>query len=312
MNSMLTKALATEEPGEPTALPFVAASSASGHDTPAIRRCRLGRQLRQLRQDSALRLEDAAATIDVAPSTLSRIETGQAPARTSYVQILLDLYGVSDPQQRRHLTDLAREGQRKDLPANLRDLLPAATRQYLGLEAAASEICCFADQVVPDLLQTRGYAESVLRVTRPGVLVNEIRDLVGLTIRRQERIRRNGTRLRTILDEAALLRPVGNAQVMADQIGHLAALASGDNMDVQVMPLTDPWPVLGSPFTLLAFSDPRDYAAALWASPGGQPVLSTHPSETKSVGTTFTSLSHAAMSTTASGLLLRQLTARVR
>ncbi len=138
MTSTATKALAAKEPADSVALSAATVGSAFGHDSPAIRRGRLGRQFPQLRQASALRLEDAAATIGVAPSTLSRIETGQTSARTSYVRILLDLYGVSDPQQRRHLTDLAREGQRKDLPARLRDLLPAATRRYLGLEAAAS------------------------------------------------------------------------------------------------------------------------------------------------------------------------------
>ena len=38
---------------------------------------------RRLREARLLRLEDVAARLGVAPSTLSRIETGLAPARTS-------------------------------------------------------------------------------------------------------------------------------------------------------------------------------------------------------------------------------------
>src|SRR5580658_4974788 len=91
-------------------------------DTPAFRGHRLGLSLRQMRQTSSLRLEDVAARLDLAPSTLPRIETGKAPARTSYVKMMLDLYGVDDPGQVRLLTDLAIEGQRKDSWADLESL----------------------------------------------------------------------------------------------------------------------------------------------------------------------------------------------
>jgi hypothetical protein len=52
--------------------------------SPVLRRHQLGRDLRQLREARSLRLEDVAAHADVAPSTLSRIQTGKAPTRTSY------------------------------------------------------------------------------------------------------------------------------------------------------------------------------------------------------------------------------------
>src|SRR6266700_7046778 len=80
---------------------------------PAIRRRRLGADLRQLREQRSLRLEEVADQLGVAPSTLSRIETGKAPTRTSYLAVMLDLYGVADPARRRLLMDMAREGQRK-------------------------------------------------------------------------------------------------------------------------------------------------------------------------------------------------------
>ena len=42
----------------------------------------------------------------MAASTVSHIETGLAPARTSYVNALLSLYGLADPDERRRLTGL--------------------------------------------------------------------------------------------------------------------------------------------------------------------------------------------------------------
>jgi transcriptional regulator with XRE-family HTH domain len=49
---------------------------------PAMSRQLLGTRLRQLREAHGLLLADATHRLGVAPSTLSRIETGRAPTRT--------------------------------------------------------------------------------------------------------------------------------------------------------------------------------------------------------------------------------------
>ena len=109
----------------------------SGPDNPAARRRALGTTLRQLREDRAFRLEDVAAHLGVAPSTLSRIETGKAPTRASYLTLLLTLYGVDDPTDRTELAELARDGQHKGWWDDHTDLIPTAARTYYGLESAA-------------------------------------------------------------------------------------------------------------------------------------------------------------------------------
>jgi transcriptional regulator with XRE-family HTH domain len=80
---------------------------------PGGNRQRLGSDLRRLREARSLRLEDVAREIGISPGTLSRIETGRALARTCYVAVMLDMYGVNDADEGRRLADLAREGQRK-------------------------------------------------------------------------------------------------------------------------------------------------------------------------------------------------------
>src|ERR1700758_3067915 len=74
---------------------------------PTIRRHQLGAELRKLRETRGYLLQDVAAKLDVAPSTVSRIETGKAPTRTSYVHTMLDFYEVNDPGRQRYLADLA-------------------------------------------------------------------------------------------------------------------------------------------------------------------------------------------------------------
>lgn len=111
---------------------------------PGNARHRLGRELRELRKARSMRLEDAAARLEVAPSTLSRIETGKAPTRVSYLAVLLDLYGADDTARCRRLADLAREGRYQDWWADYDGLLPGGAGHYLGPETAASHVSCFA------------------------------------------------------------------------------------------------------------------------------------------------------------------------
>ena len=80
---------------------------------PTVRRRRLGTELRRLRDKSGYKLEEVAAELGVAPSTLSRIETGKAPTKSAYLNQLLEMYGVRDAGARQVLVDMAREGHRK-------------------------------------------------------------------------------------------------------------------------------------------------------------------------------------------------------
>src|SRR6202000_1988915 len=60
---------------------------------PTVRRRRLGTELRKLRESNGHKLEEVAAELGVAPSTLSRIETGKAPTKSAYLNQMLEMYG---------------------------------------------------------------------------------------------------------------------------------------------------------------------------------------------------------------------------
>src|SRR6266571_79837 len=138
----------TVSAGPASAGPASAGPASAG---PTMRRRRLGADLRQLREQKSLRLEEVADHLGVAPSTLSRIETGKAPTRTSYLAFMLDLYDVADPARRRLLMDMAREGQRKGWWMAYDDVLPPGAGTYLGLEAEAAALLGFHERVLPGL-----------------------------------------------------------------------------------------------------------------------------------------------------------------
>src|SRR6185437_5156403 len=146
-----------------------AARAADPTQARALGRRRLGSDLRRLRQAQSLRLEDVAARLDLAPTTLSRIETGKAPVRAAYLTVMLDLYHVDDPSERDQLTDLAHDGWHASWHDAYRSLLPAGASHYLDLESAAQHVRSYTVHAIPGLLQARGYAAAAIQAARPGL-----------------------------------------------------------------------------------------------------------------------------------------------
>ena len=274
---------------------------------PAVSRHRLGTQLRQLRQDHALRLADVAAELGVVGSTLSRIETGKAPARASYVRVLLDLYHVTDPRQRRQLTELAKHGHHHDWYADAADLLPAELLRYYGLEAAATRILAFGTSVIPDLLQTPDYAAAAWHAARPGITPLQADRLAALTGHRQKAHDDAGHDLHAVIDEAALLRPLGSPQITAAQIDHLAWHATAPRLTIQILPISTPWPVLSPPFAILTFTGTDDADTACTTGTGGQAAVTSHPPAVRGLRAAFTALAGAALPPAQSAHLLTRL-----
>lgn len=258
--------------------------------SPAISRHQLGTHLRQLRKARSLRLEDAASTLGVMPSTLSRIETGQAPTKTLYLRALLDLYGVNDPVRREQLTEMALAGQRNGWWAYYGSLLPAGTGTYLGLEATAERLRGYAAHTVPGLLQTPGYAEAFFEATYPKLEAAGLSSLVQLQLQRQRSPDHSERKIDLILDESVLLRSVGSPQVMADQLAHLVAVTSKPSLTIRVIRLTTAQPVLCPSFTLLSLPGGADSGIACLESISGQVHVSSRAADVETMQTTFQAL----------------------
>jgi transcriptional regulator with XRE-family HTH domain len=231
---------------------------------PTVRRRRLGTELRKLRESNGYKLEEVAARLGVAPSTLSRIETGKAPTKSAYLSQILDMYGVTDPQQRQVLVDMAREGHRKGWWAAYDDVLPSGFDIYVGLEAETAAVRGYEVSVVPGLLQTQGYARAVLREIFPRHTTEQIERLVDLRIERQRRFDDDPPiELWAVLDEAVIRRPVGGNAVMRDQLEHLLAAAARPGVTVQVLPFgCGAHAGHGGPFSILEFPNRSDSEVA--------------------------------------------------
>jgi transcriptional regulator with XRE-family HTH domain len=275
----------------------------------ALGRHRLGADLRRLRQAQSLRLEDVAAQLELVPSTLSRIETGQAPVKTAYLTAMLDLYHVHDPAERERLTSLAHDGRQASWHHSYRPLLPAGASHYLDLETLARHIRSYTMHAIPGLVQAPGYAAAVIHATRPSLTGSQVSDLVTLQARRQGHSRASGHRLHLIVDESALLRPFGTPAIMSGQFRHLLTLTTDPAITVQVAELATPRPVLTPPFTILSFPDPASLDTACTTGIGGQITITTNPADLRTLHAAFTAITGNAATTDDTATLIKDTTA---
>ena len=227
---------------------------------PTVRRRRLGTELRRLRDSAGYKLEEVAGILGVAPSTLSRIETGKAPTKSAYLSQLLELYQVTDPGQRQILVDMAREGHRKGWWAAYDDVLPSGLGVYVGLEAEASGLRSYEIGVVHGLLQTTDYARAVLRASAPRHTADQIERLVDLRMERQRRLEDDPPLdLWVIHDEAVIRRTVGGPVVMRHQLAHLLVVSGLPGVTLQVLPFdSGAHASHDGPFSIIEFHDRSD------------------------------------------------------
>jgi transcriptional regulator with XRE-family HTH domain len=238
---------------------------------PTVRRRRLGTELRKLRESNGYKLEEVAAQLGVAPSTLSRIETGKAPTKSAYLGQMLEMYGVIDQAQRQVLVDMAREGHRKGWWAAYDDVLPSGFDIYVGLEAETAAIRGYEISVVHGLLQTPQYARAVLSEMFPRHTVEQIDRLVDLRIQRQQRFDDDPPlELWAILDEAVIRRTVGGQLVMRGQLEHLLKMAARPGLTLQILPFScGAHAGHGGPFSILEFPNRTDSEVAYVESVAG-------------------------------------------
>jgi transcriptional regulator with XRE-family HTH domain len=206
---------------------------------PAVRRRRLGEELRRLRDLAGLTSGEAAALAGWHQSKISRIETGRSSVRAEDVTLLLNVYAVTDRDLRDLLTTLAGNGFQRGWWHDFRDVLPVEYRDFISLETGASRARSMENTVVPGLLQTPAYAHALTRDVMPRLDRHEVQALVSVRTSRQAVLRQDPPlELWAVLDEAVLRRAVGGPVVMAGQLRLLEEAAQLPQIRLQVLPFS--------------------------------------------------------------------------
>ena len=225
---------------------------------PGVLRLLLGAQLRRLREAAGITPEAAGYEIRASRSKISRMEHGRVGFKQRDVADLLTLYGVTDERTRSSVLSLAKQANTQGWWRQYGDILPDWFEAYLGLEAAATLIRAFELQFVHGLFQTEAYARAVTVLGHRAAPAGEIDRRVTLRMKRQDLLEgADAPRVWSVMDEAALRRPVGGRHVMREQLNRLIEVAALPRITVQVVPFRRGGHAgAGGSFTVLRFGQP--------------------------------------------------------
>lgn len=243
----------------------------SAGSNPTVRRWELAARLRQLRIDAGRSIEEAAGELMCSVAKISRLETGGRGVQPRDVRDLCRFYGVSD-QVRDELIQAAQEARKPGWWQDFRTL-EEQVATLIGLEDAAAEVFMVDALRMPGLFQTEEYSRALIPQLRPnGELTQRwLDETVESRRRRQERVVSGGLHFHSVMDEAVLRRPVGNAGVMRRQIERLSTEARRENVTLQIIPFArGPHPGLEGSFQLFTFPEGRLSDVVFLEGLGGQ------------------------------------------
>ncbi|MET8333037.1 helix-turn-helix transcriptional regulator [Streptosporangium canum] len=227
--------------------------------SPTVRRRRLASELRRLRIEHGLSMQEVAERMDLTAASISRMETGRRGIRPRDLRAFLDMYGVAETG-REPLLALAKEARQRGWWQNYGDVLPGEYATLIGLEAEAASTRTYQQTLVPGLLQTAEYARSVIAASRPGDTPEDVERRASVRMERQKRLTgQDPLELSVILGEGVVHQHVGTAQITADQFHHLAEASRRPNVMIQILPYrAGAHPAMTGSFTIVGFPAPSD------------------------------------------------------
>ncbi|WP_234356816.1 helix-turn-helix transcriptional regulator [Streptomyces sp. NBRC 110028] len=230
-----------------------------GNSTSTVLGRRLGGELIKLRTAASLTQTHAAKALTGSTTKVAKMEGGWVPVRDPDIRALCELYGVSDPAIVGGLLELARvdrerrkaKGWWNEFP-NLGDM-----QEYVALESAATAIKAWQLTFVPGLLQTPDYIRA-LRDDAPSAEGGDHERFVAARLARQRRLDESPQlSLRAVVYEAALRNLIGGADVMREQLDHLADVAGKPSVSLRVLPFsTGARHGMNCTFNIISFSEP--------------------------------------------------------
>ncbi|MFD5024005.1 helix-turn-helix domain-containing protein [Streptomyces sp. NPDC058373] len=184
-----------------------------------------GKQLKVLRERAGMDRQEFGKLVGYAAQSIASFEQGRRIPQPRFItesDRVLDAGGV--------LLALRDEVARAQYPAFFRDMA--------RLEAEAVELCAYDAYVLNGLLQTEEYMRAVLAMRRPLLDDETIAVRVSGRLARQQLFDRwPAPLLSFVMDEAAVRKPYGGADVMRGQLEQILLLGRKRNVEIQVMPL---------------------------------------------------------------------------
>lgn len=150
---------------------------------PTVRRVRLGRELRRLREAKGRTLATAAHKLRRNFSSIGKVERGEQGLTHAELLHMLDKY-EPDKVLRQALIALRRDARQRGWWLDYQGRVARTLLDYISLENDARSTYSFEALHLPGLLQTEGYARAIIRATVPTPSVQRVDELVAVRMSR--------------------------------------------------------------------------------------------------------------------------------
>lgn len=220
----------------------------SENDLPAIW-VGYGKLVKLFRERARMTQAELAEAVGYSCEQVASIEQGRRPAKTAFTEAAERVLGVGGA-----LGVLQEDVDRARLPVFFQD--------FALLESDAVSRFSYDPLLIPGLLQTEHYAQTLLRAHFPPLDDEVVDERVAARLARQALLIRTQPPLVFvfIVEEAVLHRLVGGREVMRPQLVHVLEVARRRNVEVQVMPtVRAAHSGLNGPMVLLETTDRQQY-----------------------------------------------------
>lgn len=226
--------------------------------SPTLRRRRLGRELRKLREARKMSAIAVAKAIGSNQTKVSSVEGARRKFTEVELSRALDVLDAT-PDKAEELRILHQHSDQLGWWDEYSDVLPDNMELLVGLEEGAAWMRQYSEAFVPALLQTERYAHAIISSAAPYQRSADLPRLVEFRLERQKKLADPDFRLTAVVNEGALRRHVGGREVMRDQ---LQSLLNGDHsatVELHVLPFeAGEHPAQGQTFGLISFPEPED------------------------------------------------------
>jgi transcriptional regulator with XRE-family HTH domain len=276
---------------------------------PTVRTRRLGSELRTAREAKGLKLDDVAAQTDLTPSKVSRVEKAVLGIRPVDLNVLLDLYEITDPEKRDALHMFARDGKKRGWWQTYRGIISPAYEDLISLEDDAVNLRTYQATLIPGLLQTAAYARATISAINMTATPEQVNSLVDVRRARQSVLSRpEPLELWAVIHEAALHPHLkSDPGMMKEQLQWLLDKQELPHVSIQVLPLDAPPHVgMSGSFAVIGFPETADLDVVLVESLTSA-LYVEDPAEVSRYGSAYEHLRAAALPLDESANLIEQL-----
>ncbi|MEU8205875.1 DUF5753 domain-containing protein [Streptosporangium sp. NPDC049046] len=209
----------------------------------------LAGRLREIRLDASLSARALAAAAGWHESKTSRIENARTSPSDKDIRTWCEVCGAAE--QTRDLIASARavSSMYVEWRRVQRTGLGRLQRSSIPLYERTRHFRFYHSLLIPGLFQTPGYATALMgAITAFREIPDDIEQAVAVRMERQK-VLHSGARFAVLVEQSVLSYQVGDAEVMAGQLGHLIAMAALPSVSLGIVPFATSgrpvWPLEG-------------------------------------------------------------------